>query len=268
MADALILHSDIVSRSDTTVSATNGSSTLPVANLGKLSPLVPFRTTATSTVIDITCSQSRTARGLVMSGLGQSLSAFTTATLAASTSALGGTDQLDADLLGSGQRYSFDPIWGVQNFDFESDVTARYWRLTLGAATAFDVGRLFIGQDLGLSITIGYPFSVSIEDSSITNTLMTGETEVNPVRLRRVFEMRLTKGATAADVFDLAQRTLAVSTGPARQVAFILNPNDAVLARQACIGRLSPGPGSLDGVNERGQKFTIREDGGTSALRS
>lgn len=274
MANALILHSDLLSRPDVTIAATNAVATMPASKLADPDLKDIFRSSTGSTVIDIDTGAAAAARGLILGGLGDDdLTGLSTFTVAASTVSAGGTDQLafDATSLTGSQETGFDRLYAHAFADFGATVTARYWRISITAAGAatLDIGRLLIGADLGLSINIGYPLADSFQDLSIADRFASGALAVYPQPMLRRYAITAGIGITDADLYDAIQRTLIAGHGQARQIGFVLDPSDTVRGRQVVIGRITgSGSGSLSGYRKRSRSFDLTEDGGVLATRA
>lgn len=271
MANALILHSDVVSRAATTVSATNAVASMPASKLADLDVLDPFRSSTGATVISIDAGSSVASRGLFIAGLGpDALTGLTVFTVMASTVSQSGTDQLDWSAGDSGARYDVDRLYRQAWADFEATITARYWQVSLTAAGAafLDIGRLFIGPDLGLSINIGHPFGDAGQDLALRERMANGRLAVYPQRLLRRYSLQVGDGITEADQYDLLQRTLLAGHGVARQAALIMDPaGDATRRRQAVLGRAEVGGGVYVSYGQLQRQIEIVEDGGIDVTR-
>lgn len=271
MANALILHSDVLSRSSTVVSATNAVASMPASKLSDPDVLDKFRSSTGSTVISIDAGSSVPVRGLFMAGLGpDTMTTLGTLQVRASAVSQTGTDIVNWSKTDVGARFDIDRLFCQAWIDLGQEYSARWWQVTVTAtgSSTLDIGRLLMGPDLGISFNLAYPFTDGQLDLSRFERMMSGRPAVLARRKLRRYSIQYGDGLSESDHFDKLQRILSLSHSRVGQVAMIVDPaGTSSLKRQSVLGRIESGDGAWGDFRLYGRRFEIIEDGGIDPTR-
>lgn len=214
-----------------TLAATNEVATLPIANVRSSHVIKVFRASATSTEIDLTMSANVAADVFLMAGI--NIAATDTYRLRASTSALGGTDQLDTGAVSTAISTRYSQALYV----FTATVTARYWRLNVTGTNPIDIGRLWLGAIVRPAISIAPGYSLQIVDNSIVKQTDGGQVlrYLRPRLRRAVFNWN--QRLDDSEAYALLQN-IDHGIGIAADVVFCLDEDHAFAADNTILGAL------------------------------
>ncbi len=211
--------------------ATNEVATLPIANVRNSHIVRVFRTSASSTEIDLTMSGNVSADVFLMAGI--NIAATDTYRLRASTSALGDTDQLDTGAVSTAVSTRYKQALYV----FGATVTARYWRLNVTGSNPIEIGRLWLGPIVRPAISIAPGYGLQIVDSSIVKQTDGGQVlrYLRPRLRRAVFNWN--QRLDDPDAYALFQN-IDHGVGVAKDVVFCLDEDHAFAADNTILGAL------------------------------
>lgn len=249
---------------DATLAATNEVASLPGSRMANPYRAEIARFSGATTQIDLTFPANVTARCLALAGIGDSgWAGFSTWTIKASTTALGNTDALDWNIVGSPTPdYGVDTTLMQAFGDFGLDVSARYWRIDLTGAgvSNLEIGRLYLGEDLSLTDGPVLPLDRPFEDRAIRRRLESGDENRYERAGLRAVTVRFGPAASEGDLVNELERKLDRATG---QVLWVQDPTSSVNGvKSMVLGTITEtGPARISSGVQWGKQYTITEAG-------